>query len=307
MVRFWVASALALGLVLGSVTRAAADPSSKAQVLFDEARLLMERGDYERACPMFAESQRVDPGGGTLLNLAMCHEKQGKLASAWTEFNAALSLAQRDERKDRYDLARQRLDELTPRVPRLVVVVPQDGDATTMTVRVDGAEIRKDAWGVAFPVDPGQHRIDAVAPGKRRFATAIALRPDGVTLTVEIPALETETRQEPAPRAAPVPSDAGASRSSLFYVGIATAGAGLGTSAVTGVLAWLAHESAATKCNRSTHLCSDATGIDDASRARTFAWTSTIALGIGLAGAAIAIFAPSLRKSLAPAAVAFSF
>ncbi|MDF2698209.1 MAG: hypothetical protein K0S65_6592, partial [Labilithrix sp.] len=97
-----------------------------AQSLFDEARQLMDRGKYAEACPKLAESQRLDPGGGTLLNLAICHEKEGRFGTAYLEMKAASSQAGKDGRKDREKIANERLTALGPRVPRLAVHVVRE-------------------------------------------------------------------------------------------------------------------------------------------------------------------------------------
>ena len=58
------------------------DPAA-AEALFEAGRQAATRGDWTTACPKFAESQRLDPAPGTLLNLADCEEHLGHLASAW--------------------------------------------------------------------------------------------------------------------------------------------------------------------------------------------------------------------------------
>src|SRR5262245_63276914 len=93
---------------------APSDQGALARELFDQGRALLETKDYERACEKFAESQRLDPGGGTLLNLALCHELSGKTASAWTEFDQALRMARADGRSDREEFARTHIDALVP-------------------------------------------------------------------------------------------------------------------------------------------------------------------------------------------------
>src|SRR5438045_9624231 len=58
------------------------DNRARAQLLFDEALVAAEKGDFATACPKFLASQEADPKTSTLLNLASCYEKNGQTASA---------------------------------------------------------------------------------------------------------------------------------------------------------------------------------------------------------------------------------
>src|SRR5687768_5789067 len=75
-------------LVIGALSPSAAwarDPAA-AEALYRAGRDAAKKGDWEKACAQFAESQRLDPAPGTLLNLADCEERRGLIASAWTHY-----------------------------------------------------------------------------------------------------------------------------------------------------------------------------------------------------------------------------
>ena len=67
------------------------DASVAAEALFSAGRADVERGDYASACPKFADSQRLDPAPGTLINLADCEEHVGQLARAWQHWREAIA------------------------------------------------------------------------------------------------------------------------------------------------------------------------------------------------------------------------
>jgi len=100
-----LAVAVACGLAVAPAWGDGASSIAVAQVLYDDAKAAMAKGDYATACQKFAESHRLDPAtGGTLLNLAVCHEKMGKTATAWAEFIEAEALAHQYNRRDREKL-----------------------------------------------------------------------------------------------------------------------------------------------------------------------------------------------------------
>ncbi len=302
------ACAVTLVVALASSRGRAADTREQqlAQALFDDARALMEAKRYAEACPKLAESQRLDPGGGTLLNLAVCHEKEGKVASAHAELNDALSLAIRDKRKDRQDLARERLAAIEAKVPRVSVVVAPEADVEGLEVKLDGIVLRRAAWGLAAPVDPGLHTVEASAPGGRGWRVDVPIDLSE-RKTVRVPALSNGVPAAPPPPVvvtppppASTPEPEYAVRSAranpLFYAALGVAVVGGGVAIVTGAFAYGANGTAKDGCNFDRHYCKDQASIDAAGRATTLAWVSTIALGVGIVGAVGVIAIPSTRS-----------
>lgn len=184
-----------------------------ADALYRQARDLMAAGKYADACPKFAESQRLDPATGTLLNLAACHEKQGKLATAWIEYSDALVAARRDQREDRVDYARERAAALEPRLSRLTLVLAAGAEEPELMIELDGASVGRAIIGAATPVDPGQHSVRASAPGKKPWTGTIVIAAEADQQTLTIPALEIAP-PEPTSVAAP-PTTPGTSGATL--------------------------------------------------------------------------------------------
>ena len=161
--------------------------STQAQSLFDRGRELLAAGDVAQACLLLAESQRLDPGGGTLLNLAVCHERQGKLATAWLEYHDAQSLALRDGRPDRRALAAQQITAIEPRLPYLQVTLPADAPEGAL-VKVDGSPLSRLALGAPLPIDPGSHEVTATAPGYVPWTIQLASVAEAEHPSVSVPA-----------------------------------------------------------------------------------------------------------------------
>jgi hypothetical protein len=173
-------------------------PRALAQKLFDEGRALMQQNRFDQACPMLAESHRLDPMGGTVLNLALCYEKQGKTATAWVTFEEARALARRDGNPKRVDFATRHIASLGPRLSHLQVRV--DDSVEGLAVRLDGHLLSPTLWGTEVPVDPGTHRIEASAPNRSPWSDEIVIRADAERITVAVPALTRASDPEtPAP------------------------------------------------------------------------------------------------------------
>ena len=199
-------------LAPGAALAQDASNQAAAQALFEQARQLMADGKFAEACPKLAESQRLDPGAGTLLNLGHCYEKNGQTASAWVTFKDAAAAADLKHRADWSQRARERAHQLEPSLSKLTIDVPADARALGVQVRRDGVEVGTAEFGVPIPVDPGEHALEAVAPAKKRWTTKITVRPKGDVAHVVVPTLEDEPGPSTAATTpAPVPSPATAS------------------------------------------------------------------------------------------------
>lgn len=190
--RFQRAAILTLTTTLTAVSpRAHAEPSTSeraiAEQLFERGRAQLDVNEVSAACESFAESQRLDPGTGTILNLAACHQREGKLASAWVEFRDAVAALHRENRPDRLRYALDQLAEIRPKLAFLTLMVPESPAGHAPVVRLDGRELGPAAWSVAIPIDAGWHEAVAQSYGGGPWRATVNVR-NGEHRVVSIPA-----------------------------------------------------------------------------------------------------------------------
>ncbi len=194
-----VAAAIAIASAGDASADSPRDPAA-AEALYASGRDLVAAGDWAAGCPKFEASLALDPAASTMLNLARCHEHDGKLALAWADLKRAQVLNRETQGEERRrtldDVAARHLAAIEPRLPRLRLVVrrPPAG----LVVRRDGQEMPAATLGEAIPADPGPHVVEATAPGHRPARHAIRLE-EGKTLEVAIDLAPGATAEAAAP------------------------------------------------------------------------------------------------------------
>lgn len=178
----WIASPAARAQTVGT---------SAAESLFEQGRAQMAGGDYVGACPKFEESYRLDRANGTLLALALCHEAQGRWASALNEFVAVQAASARDGRADRAAVARTNIASLEPKVSKLVIAAAAEIRAMpSFDFECDGAHLDLPAGDLEVAVDPGPHLLQASASGHVAWAMTVQIGARSERVGVHVPPLE---------------------------------------------------------------------------------------------------------------------
>jgi hypothetical protein len=197
-----------------------------------------------------------------------------------------------------------------------ILVDVSTGSVPGLIVKRDGLPIGTGAWGTPSPVDPGEHEVEATAPGKRPWKVSVTIGAAADLQTVKVPLLDDEPTRPTAVASAspplPVPASPGRADSvapsdgiSLRFLGIVVGGVGivgLGMSAYFGLHA----KSLDADSTRDGHCkpdnkC-DATGYSLRSDAVNASNAATIALVAGgaLAAAGVTLFLVGSPKEAKP-------
>jgi hypothetical protein len=288
-----------------SVARAdGGDPAAAAE-LFRQGRAALLEKRYDMACPQLAESQRLDPKVGTLINLARCEESTDKRASAMRHWEDAVRLAHANG-DARESFVSEQLDALSPGVPRLTIRLAE-GALPGARVTLDGAEVSLSDLGAALPVDAGLHAILVSAPSmsERRIEVTL-VDEDAREITIDpraaAPIVKSSSEKavalSPSPRSAPGAEGSttarGGTQRTLAYVaaGASAFALGLGT-------AWGLQALAARNDSRCASGVCDPSGAEAQREGVDAGNRSTVALIVGgaLLGTGVVLWLTTPRST----------
>src|SRR5215471_1248792 len=180
-----LSSALAGAALVGSITfsprvfaqtdeqrsgaRAAATQGAQA---FSEKR-------WADAVDLFTRAESLVHSPVHLLYMARAYEKMGSLVKARESYikitNEEVPAGAAQPIRSAHTDAEKELEAIEPRVPYVSVVVQGVGPKP-VAVTMDGVQVPAALIGVPRPVDPGEHRFEAVSEGMDSAVNSIAVR-----------------------------------------------------------------------------------------------------------------------------------
>ncbi len=168
-----------------------------ARELFREATTDVDAGRFDVALGKFRRVAAVKETAAVRFNIGRCEEQLGRLGSALGDYELAVREGTGDARAVEIGrLAEERATAVRPRVPRLTITPPPSPPAD-LVVKLDGAAQPPGALGVALPVDPGMHKVEATGGGSS-FSKELGLR-DGEAQSVAIELAPAPGGHGPAP------------------------------------------------------------------------------------------------------------
>jgi hypothetical protein len=249
---------------VGLVRVAQADDAADAEKLFAEGHELKEHGQPEKACVKFrAALEKNRNAVGTILNVALCDEQAGKIASAYKLWVEAADRAREQNLDEHRKAAEEHKAKLGVQVPYVAIAFSEP--LHDMKLVVDD-EIVDPNNASEVAVDPGTATVVVTAPGRVAYKTSLAIAV-GEHKAIAIP-----------PLAEPVSAGRQTVGKVLTFTGAGVVGIGIGV----GVYARHKYNSQfPDHCTSSATPACDPTGYAATQNAKTLGWVGT---GVGAAG-----------------------
>lgn len=292
---------VASGVLFSSSFAFAADDAAKQ--LVSDADKLAAAYRYGDACPKYDEAAKLAPSAVAEERAALCYELWNKKLDAWKRFSAALALAEK-EKSDRLPILKSKVELLESKFPKLTITLIPADEVPGLVVKRDGQVLTKAQLNALLPLTPGEHKIEASAPGYKTFSQTLKVE-DGQTIPpIRIPQLDEDPNagaaanpsgaqaareNPPALPLGPTKADADAGKTQRI-AGYITGGAGIATMIVSvalGINAKATYDQSSGLCNDANQC--NATGIALRDDASSKAAVSTVVFFGGLAITAVGV------------------
>lgn len=288
--------------------------TAAARALAVEGVKLAQADQCDQALEKLEPAEKLKHSPIVLRHLGECQVKVGR----WVEGSESLRKLLREPLPAdaspalaaAHESATATLRDIKPRIPNMKILLNAPAGAD-VTIKVDGKEVADSVVGIALPTDPGEHVVEATAPGFFKATSSVKLvpsasafvtldlkrdpnapRPEKAAAATSAPGATHET--EKASAAPAHPADHGSNTGKvLAYTSYALAAASLGAGIVFGQSARNDEKALQTACPN--HVCSEAQR-DALDSAKTKGTISTIAFataGAGLTLGTILLFTSS--------------
>jgi len=264
---------------------------SAARALGQEGVKLADAGNCEDAIDRLSRAEKIFHAPTTLARLGECQVKVGKIVAGTENLNRVvretIGPSAPQAFRDAQDRAKVVLAEAKPRIAKLKVAVAAPADAK-LVVTIDGENLPIANLNMNRPVDPGEHVVEATAPGFLPAKGKVTL-PDGGVDSLAL-TLEIDPNAPKAPVVAPVaggqgsgPGDAPSKRDRTpAYVSLGIGGAGLVVGTVFGIVAMGKKSDLDDACPNK--VCPSAAQQDTIDSGKTMGTISTVGLVVGAVG-----------------------
>jgi hypothetical protein len=268
-----------------------------ADDLLQKGKDLIEKGRVDEGCVTLGQAEALQPTVDSMGLVAACHEKQGKLASAYHEYMTTADRAARTN-DDRQKFALDQAAKLEARAPRILVKVAP-GDQIKVTIAGATADVSAAARGTM--VDPGAVTVAATGPSGQKWSGESTVRA-GDSIVVQIPPMSSwpgaaagdhdHPRPEPSKRYASGPPPAAIITGVIGLAGLGVLGGG-GIAAI--VLNNRSKDAMSTttppvRCSLASNLPGCAGPTSDHKAAGAAAIAADVGVGVGAAGIVASAF-----------------
>ncbi len=287
-------------LVTAFASTAHADEPSSADVasarsLGQEGVKLADAGNCPDAIDKLARSERLFHAPTTLERLGECQIQVGKIVDGTESLNKVVRESLAPGAPAAFSAAQERAKKLLvdakPKIAKLKIAVAAPPDAV-LAVKVDGEAMPVANLNTNRPMDPGEHNVEATAPGYKIARGKVTLPEGGsdtIALALEVdpdapkapPVMTTTKKAEPTERGGTTTyPTAPASESSRVpaYVALGLGVAGIAVGGIFGGLALGKKGDLNDGCKSGQCASSQQSNIDDG---KTFGNVSTVAFIAG--------------------------